>query len=134
MTWAVHMRAPGALWRSLGPRRFLGVQVQFALTVAQSLLAPCLWAFWFLGSGGVLPAFPPVTMAGLILLLVSAFALDLSIALVARSRAGLGFSPLWVVALPLYHMLATLASVKAVADLALRPFHWDKTRHGRFGG
>ena len=137
MTWAVHMRAPLALWRALGTRRFLGVQVQFALTVTQALLAPFLWSVSLVGGGGaaaLLPALPPGAMVGLILLLVASFALDLTIALVAHRRARLRFPSLWVLALPLYHMLATAAALKAVADLILRPFHWDKTRHGRFGG
>jgi cellulose synthase/poly-beta-1,6-N-acetylglucosamine synthase-like glycosyltransferase len=137
MTWAVHMRDPVALWRALGTRRFLAVQVQFALTVAQALLAPCLWAFWLVGSGGALPLLPPLPPAVASVfpgLLVMSFALDLSIALVAHRRAGLRFGRGWVLVLPLYHALATAAAYKALFDMALRPFHWDKTRHGGFGG
>ena len=35
MTWAAHMRAPVALWRDLGTRRFVGVQVLFLGTLVQ---------------------------------------------------------------------------------------------------
>lgn len=137
MTWAVHMRSPVALWRGLGSRRFVAVQVQFLLTVAQSLLAPALWSFWLVGSGGslaLLPPLPPAAGTALLGLLVMSFALDLTIALVAHRRAGLRFWRLWVLALPVYHALATAAAYKALWDMALRPFHWDKTKHGRFGG
>ncbi len=38
----------------------------------------------------------------------------------------------WVIVLSVYFPLATLASAKAVAEAATRPFHWDKTQHGAF--
>ena len=51
MTWGVHMRDPRALWRELGPRRFLGFQIQFLGSLSQYLLAPILWSFWLLSLG-----------------------------------------------------------------------------------
>ena len=51
MTWGVHMRDPRALWRDLGPRRFIGFQVQFLGSLTQYLLAPILWSFWLLTLG-----------------------------------------------------------------------------------
>ena len=51
MTYAVHMRQPGLLWRQLGPRQFAGFQVLFLCTLSQFLLAPVLWSFWLLPLG-----------------------------------------------------------------------------------
>src|SRR5690606_23900975 len=51
MTWGVHMRDPVALWRDLGARRFIGLQVQLFASVSQYLLAPVLWSFWLLSLG-----------------------------------------------------------------------------------
>lgn len=130
MTWAAHMRSPVALWRVLGTVRFLALQAQFGLSVLQALLAPFLWAFWFLHPDSL----PPLAVWGAALLLVLALGLDLWMAAVAHRRAGLGFGRAWVFVLPVYHVLATLAAVKALADLVIRPFHWEKTHHGSFGG
>ncbi|MEL7349356.1 MAG: hypothetical protein AAFN17_16495, partial [Pseudomonadota bacterium] len=37
---------------------------------------------------------------------------------------------LWVVTLPLYWSLGALAAWKAIAELLVAPYYWDKTRHG----
>jgi hypothetical protein len=42
-TWLVHMRSPGRLWRDVGTKRFLGLQLTFALNLA-ALVNPLLWA------------------------------------------------------------------------------------------
>lgn len=130
MTWAAHMRNPVALWRALGTVPFLAMQAQFALSVLQALLAPFLWAFWFLNDD----ILPPLTALGVTGLLALSIALDLSMAVLAHMRAGLGFRRIWILALPVYHLLATLAAIKAMTDIVIRPFHWEKTHHGTFGG
>lgn len=130
MTWAAHMRNPVALWRVLGTVRFLALQAQFALSVLQALLAPFLWAIWVLPAGVI----PTVAAWGVTVLMVVAYVLDLSMAAIAHRRAGLCFRRIWILALPVYHVLATLAAVKALADIVIRPFHWEKTHHGTFGG
>jgi len=33
--------------------------------------------------------------------------------------------------LPVYYLLISAASWAALFDLAIRPFHWAKTEHGR---
>jgi hypothetical protein len=42
-TWLVHMRSPGRLWRDLGTRRFIGLQLTFAVYLA-ALINPLFWA------------------------------------------------------------------------------------------
>ena len=42
-TWLVHMRSPGRLWRDLGTRRFIGLQLTFAVYLA-ALVNPLFWA------------------------------------------------------------------------------------------
>ncbi|MEL6481919.1 MAG: hypothetical protein AAFQ75_10745, partial [Pseudomonadota bacterium] len=37
---------------------------------------------------------------------------------------------LWVPTLPLYWTLGALAAWKAVLELFVAPYYWDKTRHG----
>ena len=127
MTWMVHMRRPGQLWRDLGPWRFLGVQVLFLGTLSQFLLAPLLWAVWLAGPFGLAEAtgvLPPV------LLYILAAGLD--IAAMAWAVRGPDHRHLWpwLPTLIAYFPLATLAAWKGVVEIVRKPFYWDKTRHG----
>ncbi len=71
MTYAVHMRDPLLLWRQLGARRFIGVQLLFLGTLIQFLLAPILWSFWLMLFGlghplaDALPGWALVGVAGM---------------------------------------------------------------------
>ena len=51
ITWWVHTRRPLRLWRDLGPKRFIGVQLLFLCTLLQFALAPVLWSFWMILAG-----------------------------------------------------------------------------------
>lgn len=127
MTWRVHMRDPVRLWRDLGAWRFFGVQLLFLGTLSQFLLAPLLWLTWLAGPGGI------VGLAGLappILLYIVAAAIDIAVtAWAVRGPRHRHLWP-WLPTLILYFPLATLAAWKGVAELARKPFYWDKTRHG----
>ncbi|MFZ1727030.1 MAG: glycosyltransferase family 2 protein [Albidovulum sp.] len=133
MTWATHMRDPVRLWRELGARRFIGVQVFFIGTLAQFLLAPVLWSFWLLlfdlphPLGAYLAPWAVTALA-------SAFvAMELvNITLGAWGVRGPGHRHLmkWVPSLLIYFPLATLAAYKAAYEWVVKPFYWDKTMHG----
>lgn len=136
ITYASHMRAPGRLWRDLGPWRFFGFQVLFLSTLTQALLAPVLWSFWLLLAGLGHPLTGPLGAAGLVALVVLfllAEALNIGIGLVAVSQRP---EHRWlrptVPTLHAYHPLASLAALKALWEVILRPVYWDKTAHGRF--
>lgn len=136
VTWMVHMRDPRALWRQLGPRRFLGLQVQFLGTLVQVLLAPVLLSFWalFLGLGHPLAMTAPdrvfLTLAGLF---VTSLAIDLACAWLALASPHHRGLRRWIVTMPLYFPLATLAGYKALWELVVAPHYWDKTAHGAYG-
>jgi hypothetical protein len=129
LTWATHMRDPRRLWRDLGPVRFLALQVQLAGSVLGGLLSPVLWCWWLM-----LPATMQDYSTFFVLISVAATLLEAGTAALAHRRAGGGFRTLWVLALPIYHLLASVATVKALWELGRRPFFWDKTVHGQFGG
>lgn len=136
MTWGVHMRQPGQLWRDLGPWKFLGVQVQFLGSVTQNLFAPLLWSWWpvSLGFHHPVPALlPQPLVTALCALFVLAQVMDLAIAALALRRSRHPFSPAWVPLLMLYHVMAVPAAWKALWEVVTRPFYWDKTDHGLFG-
>ncbi|MCU0908836.1 MAG: glycosyltransferase [Rhodobacteraceae bacterium] len=133
ITWAVHMRQPGQLWRDLGPRGFLGFQVLFLGTLAQVLLAPLLWSFWLYLLTGWHPAaggLPGSALAALAATFLVAEASVMTLGMVAvRDPARRWLMP-WVPTLHLYQMAATAAAWKGLWEIMARPFYWEKTSHG----
>ena len=114
MTWAVHMREPGLLWRQLGPRAFIGFQVLFLGTSRSSfwhryvvlllvpfgsahpLLAACRCGL--LGHGRGLPLSEPANLAD---------------RHASAPPDGHRLQPVWVLTMKLYFPLASLAAYKA---------------------
>lgn len=132
-TWLVHMRRPGLLWRQLGPWRFLGFQAHFVSAISTVLLAPLLWSFWlvFLGLPHPLdPVLPRAAMVGLGALFLIIELVNLSIHTAAVSGAGHRHLLAWTPTMHAYFPLGTIAAGKALYELVLKPFFWDKTRHG----
>ena len=133
ITWAVHMRNPARLWRELGPKGFLGVQILFLGSLSQAVLAPVLWSFWALSLG--LPH-PFAALAGsgwmtaLWLLFLTSEAVGLCVAAWAVRGRGHRHLIKWVPVLHFYAPLASLSSYKAIYEVVMRPFYWDKTAHG----
>ena len=139
MTWGVHMRDPVALWRDLGARRFLALQVQLFAAVSQYLLAPLLWSFWLLSLGlphplrgtlsGMLGGHAITVLFGLFIM---SELLNIAISLWAvRGRPHRHLLP-WVPTMHLYFPLGCLAAWKAIYEVVAKPFYWDKTQHGVF--
>jgi cellulose synthase/poly-beta-1,6-N-acetylglucosamine synthase-like glycosyltransferase len=135
MTWAVHMRDPGLLWRQLGPRAFIGFQVMFLGTIAQFLLAPLMWSLLLVPFGldhPLLSALPPVAFWTMLAAFLMSEAASLAVGIVGIRRTDHRLSPWWVLTMKLYFPLATMAAYKAMVELVTRPFYWDKTTHGLF--
>lgn len=134
ITYLVHMRRPRQLMRELGAKRFWGYQVFFLGTFSQFLLAPVLWSFWLVTFGlshpvqMLLPTSVIYAIGGMFIL---AEILTICIGLVAVSHSDRRFLMPWVFTMIVYFPLGVLAAFKAVYELALRPFYWDKTQHGQ---
>ena len=135
ITYGVHMRNPLKLWRDLGPWRFFGVQLLFAGTITQFILAPLLWSFWLMLLGiphpldGVLSQTVALTFAGIFLL---SEIIGIVASAIAVTSAGKRSLIKWTPTLHFYFPLASLAAYKGVIELATKPFYWDKTAHGVF--
>ncbi|MEO1704478.1 MAG: glycosyltransferase family 2 protein [Pseudomonadota bacterium] len=133
LTYAVHMRAPRQLWKELGPWGFLGVQVLFACTLSQFLLAPVLWSFWLVlfGYGHALVDH----ISGSVFLAMMGFFVFAELVgfvvatLGVRRTRHRGLVP-WIPTMILYFTLGTVAAYKAMIEVFGRPFFWDKTTHG----
>ena len=129
-TWLVHMRRPVALYRTLGLKSFLGFQLFVGLSTFTFLSAPLVWgvslAWW--GVAGQLPDWLAVTtLVNLALHLGSSWWFTLRAlrgrhASAAMRRAALLF--------PLYLLLHSVASYKALWQLIVNPHYWEKTMHG----
>lgn len=137
MTWAVHMRRPGQLWRDLGPWRFFGVQLLFAGTLSQFVLAPILWTFWLGVFGLAHPlnaVLPYWVFIGLGALFLFAELASIAVGMLAVADKEHHFLIKWVPSLHFYFPLGALAAYKGLFELFYKPFYWDKTEHGVFAG
>lgn len=135
MTWITHMRAPRLLWQQLGPRRFIGFQVQFMGSVVQTLLAPVFWSFWLIPLGFQHPLVTALPASAFVVLYVSMFAitaLTIGFDILGLRKTRHKLNPLWAATLVAYHPLAAFAAYKALWELLTKPFYWDKTSHGHF--
>jgi len=133
ITWLVHMRSPRALIKDLGLMRFLGVQTLLLATFAQFACAPLLWSFWLMLAGFEHPV--ETTLGTPVALIMAGFflcseLLNLAISLTAVSRKGHRHLMPYVLSLPLYFPMAALSAYKALKEMVVEPFYWDKTQHG----
>jgi glycosyltransferase XagB len=135
VTYGVHMRDPGLLWRQLGPLKFFGFQIMFLCTLSQALLVPVLWSFWALPLGLPHPVgdlLPTGIVVGTFWLFLMTEVITITTGIIALRRTSHRLSLLWVPTLQFYYPLAALASYKALLELVTKPFYWDKTSHGIF--
>ncbi len=133
VTWLVHMRRPRLLVRQLGWWRVIGFHILMAGTVVQFVLAPALWSLWLL-SLGVPHPLSDAAGSG-ILAVIGALCLIAELGNLAIAAAGVSgrahrFLLPFVPTMPVYFALGAAAAFKAMWELLMRPYFWDKTRHG----
>lgn len=132
-TYLVHMRRPVQLYRQLGAWKFWGFQAHFITALSQFVLAPVLWSFWLVLFGLSHPldavlAREVLVAFGSLFLMVEVVNIVIHTAAV-RGRPHRHLLP-WVPTMHLYAPLGAIAAYKAVYELVLKPFFWDKTTHG----
>ncbi len=133
ITYTVHMREPRKLWRDLGAKRFWGVQLLFAGTLSQFVLAPVLWSFWLIPLGWHHPFHDTLPTAWFWILAITFFvaeAINLAVAAIALRAANKTWLIKWALTLQIYFPMAAIAAYKGLIELAWKPFFWDKTTHG----
>lgn len=135
-TALAHLRYPGRFVTELGARNALAVTIMFVGGVIGPLLGPFFalrlgWAVW---SGHLFhdaTGFDRVLgIAWVALALAGAAALFWPLALGMKRRA-LGRRRLFILCLPLWLMMLTIAAWRALFELWRDPFHWEKTEHGQ---
>lgn len=133
VTYLVQMRRPVGLYRALGAWRFLGFQLHFTVAVAQFLLGPVLWTFWLVAVGLPHPMTNYVSNTVIwpvFNLCLLAEGLNMVLAVLGTRRAIHRHLWPYVPTMILYFPLASLAAYKALFELLVVPFYWDKTPHG----
>lgn len=135
-TWCVHMRQPYRLLRDLGPAGFLALQLVVGGNVLAALVHPLFLVGLVLLLTHGLPAGyvdDPTVAALTILYSVSAFVGYVTSALLGwlgLKRRNL-LTTAWILLLtPLNWLLLSLAVWRALFQLAVAPYKWEKTEHG----
>ncbi|AYC99522.1 glycosyltransferase family 2 protein [Neorhizobium sp. NCHU2750] len=135
-TWLVLMREPLRLFGELGPAAFATFHLMVGGMLVSALLHPLIFVFLWLGASALLDAPKDDLPLGA----VSLFAMDfVNILGSYLIFLGLGVGSMidhekrligWRWALvPLYWLMISVASWRALIELRTRPFHWNKTPH-----
>ncbi|MGO8957334.1 MAG: glycosyltransferase family 2 protein [Streptosporangiaceae bacterium] len=135
-TWLVHMRSPWQLWRELGTRQFVGLQLTLGFATLSGLVNPVFWALTCLyvvaGPGPISPFFPPtVLIAGLLTMAIGNL-LMIEAMMAGCMARGLHRGLRSMLLVPVYWALMSVAAYKALLQL-LRPsrrHYWELTAHG----
>jgi glycosyltransferase XagB len=132
-TWLVHMRHPARLYRTLGFKGFVGFQFFVGLSCFTYLTAPIVWMLsllWIMQPHLViLPDWVMgLAIANLTFNIGMHWYLALYCAILYRRHIG----PMLLCALiyPLYLILHSVASYRALWQLIVNPHFWEKTTHG----
>jgi len=134
-TCIVHSRDLGRFVRDLGATRAFATAILVFGAVASALFWPvfALSTLWrAIGPGGVelTRAREAADVFVYLLALAGVWSIAVPVVVAARQR-GLKMSAAAVALLPVYYLLVSAAAWTAIADLAIRPHFWAKTRHGR---
>jgi len=134
-TWLVHMRRPRQLARDLGARGLLGFTLIGTGLIVSSLVYPVYIAtllamatdpiaLW--GDGGV---FAAVVLGVNLFNLIAGYMAMAVLSGRALKLRGREDQMRGLILLPVYWLLMSLASYRALFELVLRPHHWEKTPH-----
>jgi cellulose synthase/poly-beta-1,6-N-acetylglucosamine synthase-like glycosyltransferase len=134
-TWLVHTRRPLRLARELGPVGFLGFNLTSTGLIASSLAYPAYLALLLVNVVDPLHFWGDRSVFAAVVVGVNAFNLCagyLAMAILGRRALrlrGREREARALMLLPVYWLIASFASYRAIAQLVTRPFHWEKTPH-----
>jgi hypothetical protein len=134
-TYLVHMRAPARLWRELGPRRFLGLQVLMGGLILSALVHPWFYVLvaldvWQGRLFGV-----SESALGQSLLWIGAFNVvagylsAIALGAVSMARRGRLALAAHAALMPVYWLGISFAAYRALVQLVFAPYYWEKTEH-----
>ena len=140
-TWLVHSRHPLKLWRELGWNGFLAFHLVIGGTPFISLINPVFWTLlllWIAGKPALVAAlFPgPIYYPAMFCLAIGNFLIvytNIAVVytnLVVVRQAGQERLLFAMFLIPGYWVMMSIAAAKAVLQLVVAPWHWEKTTHG----
>ncbi|MGB9668739.1 MAG: glycosyltransferase family 2 protein, partial [Thermosulfidibacteraceae bacterium] len=133
-TWLVHVRNSKKLYKNVGLRGFLAFHLLIGGTPFVFLINPIMWLvfiFWLITKTKALDIFFPPWLLYLSLfnLLFGNF-MGIYLNMIAMfKRRYYNLLP-YAFLNPIYWMLHSRASYKALYELFTKPFYWQKTQHG----
>ncbi len=133
-TWLVHTRNSRRLYKNVGFRGFIAFHLLIGGSFITFLVNPVMWAifvFWLLTKTKAIDVFfPPMTLyLSLFNLLFGNFIGIYLNMLAVFKRKYYNLLP-YAFLNPVYWMLHSRASYKALYELFTKPFYWQKTQHG----
>ena len=135
-TWIVHMRHPLRLWREMGAKGFLALQLLIGGSLLSALVHPVFlffvaqdaWSGELFTAGETLEHSVRKVLAVTVLCAGYLGSVVLGFAGLRRRRlSGLG----WVLfTVPIYWLFLSWAAWRALWQLLRAPYKWEKTEHG----
>ncbi len=133
-TYLVHMRNPAALLRKLGWRGFLGFSFFIGATPLTFLVYPFLLGIFIcylvFDLSSIRTFFPDWVLFVSIFNLMVGNILMIYINMMAVFKRRFYELILFSIANPIYWLMHSIASFKALYQLVINPFYWEKTNHG----
>ena len=138
-TYVVHMRSPSRLLGDLGPWRFIGFQALFLGMLLSVLVHPIAYiafavAVWRYGLDFSAASFARqsvLLLSGTLVVLGFLGSLLLALLAILRARA-FRLIP-YLLLMPLYWLLISVAGYRALFQYITDPHSWEKTEHGLSG-
>lgn len=134
-TYLVHMRGPLRLWRELGARRFLGLQVLMGGLILSAIVHP--WFYVLVGmdlwQGRLLGV--PDSIVGRTLLwvgvlnVIAGYVSAMALGGVSTARRGRLELATHALVMPVYWLGISYAAYRALWQLVSAPYYWEKTEH-----
>ncbi len=135
-TWLVHMRQPARLYRELGARGFAGFQIILGAQVLSLVAHPLfiLFMIYEAWSGHLFATSYRVLGHIFWGLALGNFVLGYGVSIwlgfaTLRKRGFYRLMP-QLFLMPLYWLLISFATFRALVHYIKKPFHWEKTKHG----
>ncbi len=132
-TWAVAMRQPYQLYKAFGLTGFIGFQLFVGAASLVYLVSPVVWgltAVWAWQMAGHPAPIPSWVLASAASVFIIGLLIQWGLALLVVRRMGWRRMLSAVATYPFYWFLHSFASLRAIWQLCVNPFHWEKTDHG----
>ena len=133
-TYLVHLRRPFSLYRDFGWVNFIAYHLFIGGTVFSSLVNLLLFIVFLItvvvGFDKTQFLFPSLILECALFNLVVGNLLLMLLHLLAIWRRKMYDMIPFVITVPIYWLLASIASYRALYQLFVKPFYWDKTQHG----